>query len=442
MSFLSFILSFLGMTATPEQLVKNGNTLASKGNLSSAVENYKKAIEINPLLSLAYDALGKVYFKMDYMQEAEREFVIADGLDAIKKDPTNLKAAMNLSKGLMVKGRHKEAKLFIAPALKIRPDSPELLKMMGLCLKALDDNVHAKEFLAASLAGRPTDTDLYLRLGELEMATGNKKNGEWYMNMSRQFSAIEEDVTDTKSRYKIAQLYIERNMLKEAAPWLAKCVEMEPTMHIAWMGLGKVYLQLNQVNAALDAVKSAVRMNPDDHEVLYLLSEVYNRGGDINKAKDVLKDAEALKVGKEGVENPEQGAAYVKFLIGQNKDDDASEQLLIMLKKWPGNADLSLLKGQIYMQADKYQETIDLMKELVAADDKIGMPHVLMAMSHSKLGQNLAALAEGQLASRLDSKNPQVHRVLGDIYRDQKKFSLAENCYETAERLGGKIKRR
>ena len=77
------------------------------------------------------------------------------------------------------------------------------------------------------------------------------------------------------------------------------------------------------------------------------------------------------------------------------------------------------------------------MLDMVKEDEKLAEPHILLSLVYSRLGQNMAALAEGQLSIKLAPKNANAHQVLGDIYREQKKFSLAATSYETAERLRG-----
>ncbi len=77
------------------------------------------------------------------------------------------------------------------------------------------------------------------------------------------------------------------------------------------------------------------------------------------------------------------------------------------------------------------------MQDVVKGDEKAAEPHIFLALSYSRLGQNMAALAEGQLSIKLAPKNAYAHQTLGDIYREQKKFSLAATSYETAERLRG-----
>ena len=56
-------------------------------------------------------------------------------------------------------------------------------------------------------------------------------------------------------------------------------------------------------------------------------------------------------------------------------------------------------------------------------------------MAFQRIGDKMSALAEGQLATRLAPKSHTAHKVLGDILREQGKFSMAENAYETAEHL-------
>ena len=77
------------------------------------------------------------------------------------------------------------------------------------------------------------------------------------------------------------------------------------------------------------------------------------------------------------------------------------------------------------------------MQDVAKDDEKRVEPHILLALAYNRIGQNMAALAEGLLAVRLAPQNASAHQILANIYREQKRFTLAATSYETAERLRG-----
>ncbi|MEW5723838.1 MAG: tetratricopeptide repeat protein, partial [Thermodesulfobacteriota bacterium] len=115
--------------------------------------------------------------------------------------------------------------------------------------------------------------------------------------------------------------------------------------------------------------------------------------------------------------------------------EDAENKLEEFLLKWPDSHDLKVIHGRILFKNGNYLEALGILKEVAQAREDWAEPHIWMAMAYQRLGDSMSALAEGQLATRLAPKSHTAHRVLGDILREQKKFSMAENAYEMAENL-------
>jgi Flp pilus assembly protein TadD len=82
-----------------------------------------------------------------------------------------------------------------------------------------------------------------------------------------------------------------------------------------------------------------------------------------------------------------------------------------------------------------YQEAVQLLKRLVSIKNEVAEPHIWIGMCYQRLGDNMGALAEAQLATRLAPKSYTAHKVLGDILREQKKLSQANAAYEVAEMM-------
>lgn len=437
MDFFSWILSLFGLSVSPEYLIKKGAGQAAKGNISAAVEHYKKAINIDPHSSGAYDGLGRVYFQMDLREQAAREFAIADGLEALSRNPDDLYAALKTGQALMSKSNHDLARNCLQPLFKLNPNNVKLLKALGSCYKSLNENENALSYFNAAVRLDHHDPELYLKLGELELASGNNDTGKWFMDMSRNLNQAKDDSTDTASRYGIASLYIQKKQFQTALPFIIKTVEIDPKFVDGWLALSEVYKNLDQPQPGISAIEQVIKINPEDPEPHLRLADFYVQAGEISKARSIRETAQILQSGMDGANNAKQAGKYIKYLFHQGKTDKAQDQLAGARTRWPDDIFLKFLEGRICFQQERFDEALKLMQDVVKENEKLVEPHIFLALAYNRLGQNMAALAEGQLSTKLAPQNAHVHQVLGDIYRKQKKFSLAATSYETAERLRG-----
>ena len=149
MGLIDRILSLLGLRTSPSALTRKGLAYQAREDVVHAAENFKKALAADSLYVPAYDALGKMYFRMGLRDEADREFAIADGLEKLAKDPTNIDAAIKMGRAMMEKRLHKEAASLLEPVFKHHPRHSELMKILGLCYKTLGVGKRARELLKA-----------------------------------------------------------------------------------------------------------------------------------------------------------------------------------------------------------------------------------------------------------------------------------------------------
>lgn len=425
----------LSMGTSPEALVKKAGDLAAEEDIMGAADAYKEALSREPAFVPAYDGLGKMYFRMGFRDEADREFAIADGLEKLAKTLDDVEAGVKMGRAMLDKGLCALAVTNLEPMLEKHPRRPELLKVMGICYKSLDDADRAREVFRAGLDLRPTDVDFYLQLGGLEIRAGNRKEGESLTNTARLLARCASDPNDETSRYNLGQQFFERDLFDEAAVYLRQAVEIVPAYLDAWLLLGQTYRQLGLEPASVDALKQTSRLAPDDPRPQRALAEVYHEMGRFSESRAAKEIASILEGGETGTQDPQQGARFLKYLLSIGKMDKVQARLNEFLAQWPDSPELRLIHGRLLFKDNLYQEALDVFKAVAAEKENLAEPHIWMAMAYQRLGETMNALAEGQLAVRLAPKSHAAHKIMGDIYREQKKFSLAENAYEVAENL-------
>jgi tetratricopeptide (TPR) repeat protein len=111
-----------------------------------AIEDYNKAIELDPKFAIAYTNRGVAYDKLK-----EHEKAIEDFNKAIELDPKNVAMYLNLSEAIIIMGDYKSASKNIAKALYLSPEIKDkaMLLYLGCITKKLlgmDTSVYEKEF--------------------------------------------------------------------------------------------------------------------------------------------------------------------------------------------------------------------------------------------------------------------------------------------------------
>lgn len=435
MSLIQKLFALLGLKASPESLTKKAAAFAAKEDVMASVEQYKKALEIDPYYVRAYDGLGKVYFRMGFREEADREFAIADGLEKLAEDSGDVESATKMGRAMMAKGMNKQATAVLEPVLKKHPRNKELLKVMGLCYKEMGVIKRARELLKAGLEKWPRDSDFYLHLGSLELKAGNNTEGERLTNIARLMSKCEIDPSDAQARFELGLLFMKKNLLNDAAEFFRQAVGIDKRNVEYWQRLGECYQQAGLHPAAIDSFKQVAKLEPSDPRPHKALAMLYKLLGKFEESRASKELANLLESGQSEIKNAQQAARFIKYLLSIGKTEDARKHLENALESFPDSVDLKAIYGRFLFKEEKYQEAVSILNEVAGEKDNWAEPHIWMAMAYQKMGDAMSALAEGQLATRLAPKSHVAHKVLGDILREQKKFSMAENAYETAENL-------
>lgn len=435
MGFFKWLLTLFGGGASPEALTRKAHALAAKENIMAAVDAYKEALAKNPQFVPAYEGLGKLYFRTGFREEADREFAIADGLDSLARGALTAEQAVKMGRAMLDKNLYSLALQHLEPVLKEFGRQSDLIKVLALCHKALDNTQRAQELFREGLALQPRDPDFYLHLGAVELRSGRKEEGEKLIHTGRLLAKVASDPIDAPSRFALAHLFYARELFSEVAEYLRQGLQLDPNNAEGWLFLGKAYMKLGLEPAALDALNQAAKYAPDDPGPQQMLGTLLHQMGRFAESRAAKELAEVLDGGIENADSPQQGAKYVRLMLGRGKAEDAEKRLEELLAKWPDDAELRLLQGRILYKNKHYLESIDVLKAVAEEKKSWVETHIWLAMAYQRSGDKMAALAEGQLATRMAPKSYVAHKVLGDIYREQKKFNLAENSYEMAENL-------
>lgn len=138
----------------------------------------------------------------------------------------------------------------------------------------------------------------------------------------------------------------------------------------AKVGVAKTWLSLERMKEAKDLLKKQRETHADDPLVLYWLGRTEEALGNKKDAEAVY--GAAIKVGGDKPEVVDAYVALARLLGGAGRTDEAAQKLAEASQKFPELPALHRAKGEVALQAGRYEEARNEFKAALANDDDLG----------------------------------------------------------------------
>lgn len=294
--------------------------LDQKGDSEKALENYKKALSLDPDLTELYSPIGILYYQKGEIAEADGYLTKALAISADSAETQLFLGLVRYSQN-----RNEEAVAAFRKSIQIDPNSPEAHYYLGEALDRLKNTPEAIAEYKKATELNPAYTDAWFDLGvayyngekyesavEAYKQTVKLKNdyGEAYANLAdayRQLKKYDEAV----GAYRLATAFLKTDAdLYSKFGFVAGRMASIPGRESFW-------------NTAIDNLKKAVDLSPDyiDYTNLgwayYNSAKIDDEGGNKAAAREKMQKAKAalqqsLKI------NPKFAATYLNLGITQS----------------------------------------------------------------------------------------------------------------------------
>jgi len=117
--------------------------LTAIGDLSKAIAERKRALELDPVNPLLSSALGEAYY-----QNREFDRAIEHNSRSLELDPSYAIAMVNIGRAYEMKGMHAEARGAFRKILAAAPDDPAVLALMGHEYASSGDKAEASQVIS------------------------------------------------------------------------------------------------------------------------------------------------------------------------------------------------------------------------------------------------------------------------------------------------------
>lgn len=200
----------------------------------------------------AHNERAKKFYESNQLEEAEAEV-----RQALELAPDWPALHDNLGTICSEQGKYIEALLHYSQALKLDPESPTVLYNLGYFLlqNGLDA---ARNFLEKTLEKEPTYPDARRALGEVFA-----ERGEGRKAIAAFARAIEQNPKDTRSRFRLSDIFWEQGDYHESAQQLYAITQIDGKDAVAWHNLGLTAIMLGEGDRAEQHLRKALELDPN-----------------------------------------------------------------------------------------------------------------------------------------------------------------------------------
>ena len=430
----------------PQLRVLIGRAYRETGFLPEAIEEFKKAVALDPAFPRVHFYLGLTYLLKDgadKLGEAEREFKIE-----LAEHPNEFFANYYLGIAAIVQRDWQVGIRYLEKASQLQPDNPDPYFFLGQAFGGLEKYDLAIKALKKSIALNPDlkhndyqVTNAHYRLGQSLMKVGLTEEGAKELKIAGDLKAAAFKKDEAKIQAftanegnKLSELVAPEGVLADAptrdASTLAslqKEVDLyKKVIAAAHNNIGALRAERQDFRSAAEEFRLASKWDP------LLEGANFNWGLACYKAQ-LYSDA-LLPFENELKAHPESLA--VKQLLGlsyfmTNNYGKASALLTEVVAAKPDEATLYYPLALSLMNEKRTEEANHFIEQMVARGRNSPQVHILLGRAAYDEGDSEKALQELQAAVALDDKVLLAHFYSGVVYLKLGKFAEARKEFES-----------
>lgn len=472
-----------GKIENPETLIADARRYEEKGDHKAAIIQLKNALQKRPDDAEARYLLGTIYNKTGDLQSAEKELRKAVSLgmssdevlpelgqtllklgefqrvlDETKELSENKKSAEILSlrgNAFLGLGKPQEARDSFEQALKGAPDFADALIGLAKYSLAKRDVDAATSFADQAVTRNPQKPDAWLFKGDLLRIQGK---------IDEALGAYDQ-VTKLKPNSSIAYInkaFIEigTGKFEAAKSDINAARRVAPSLMVFYTQALLDFSQ-NKPAAALESLQQVLSKSPEHMPSVLLAGAVQAALGSMLQAEQHLKHYLEKDPG-----NLYARKLLASVLLKNRETKRAMDVLSPALKEAKQDPQLLALAGEAHMQAKDFSKATEYFEKASFIAPKSAMMHTALSMSKLGQGESARAVAELEMATKLDPKsshaavllimthlrlkefdkalaaakalekehpdNPLIHNLKGGIYLGKKDLASARASFEKA----------
>ena len=332
-----------------------------------AIEDYNKAIELNPKYAEAYYNRGIAYYELNQHEEAIEDFT-----KAIELNPKYADSYNNRGVAYSKLNQHEKAIEDYNKAIELNPNDAAAYSNRGTVYRELNQHERAIEDYNKAIELNPKYAEVYNNRGVA---------------------------------------YYELKQYEKAIKDYSKAIELNPKYAEAYSNRGNVYRELNQHEKAIKDCNKAIELNPN------LAAAYYNRGLAYHKLKQYEEAIEdynkAIELDPEDPEDPEayytRGLTYYEL----NQHEEAIKDYSKAIEFNPKYADAYNNRGNAYYELNQHEKAIEDYNRALELSPNLAQPYANRGIAYLQTNKELDKAIEDFKHARGLFEGKDKERVLG-----------------------------
>jgi tetratricopeptide (TPR) repeat protein len=381
-------------------LILLGESYAEKGDFVKAIQHMEQVVEMIPDDGETWLALAKIWSQNG---QTDRAFEIlnkgvialpnepkllralgkshldkqapADALIYLKKayelEPNHVSGRLDLAKAKFKLGQFEESWQLLEIEMDNYESNPEIAKLLGNVLLAMEDEKAAKPVLLFAADQNPGDVETVLTVSKLVLTEEENLLGDKNLNILEKLGAILAkallyDPDNTEIKINIADVDRLSGRFQDALDAYSQLSDIESPedSKLKWRlayGLGKAAIKLGNTDLALAALQEANVKKSGNLMVLHALSEAYQLNQLSEKARRTAKSA--LITAPQNISNI---LWYANFKIENNEPEEAVKALREALEINPDRTELIIWLAKTLISTKSNEESLKIIEALLS----------------------------------------------------------------------------
>ncbi|ORZ05480.1 hypothetical protein BCR42DRAFT_337937 [Absidia repens] len=393
---------------TPQERHKGAQILKEKGNKLFGAKEYEDAVAVyTNAIRFKADPIYYSNRAACYSFLGQHDRVIADTNEALKLDPTYIKAINRRAQAYAKQNQLNEALYdFTSVCILDGFKNDNASKSMERILKEVASS-RAKEIMKIKTHRLPSNNyvSAYLhsfRPAKLELpTTTDKDSGDYYF--AKAYGALlDKDYTTAleasemavelgcSPAYLPAALNLKGTFVflkgdnEGALECLDKAVELDPKYIQCYIKRSSIYIEQQNIVAAFKEFEDAIAINANNPDTYYHRGQIFYIS---SKLEEAAKDyTESIRLDDSFL------FAHVQLGVAQYKMGSVSTSMTTFrnaLKQFPESADVHNYYGELLADQQKFDEAIDMFTKAIELDPKNPLPYINKAMLKFQLKSDI-----------------------------------------------------